>query len=222
MKHRSSFLARSGHSDSVRGLAVYPGVGFVSASHDGTARVWAVSGETLLHLVGHTALVYQAAVHPPSGLIATASEDNTARIWRDGACVQTLEHPGCVWDVAFLPSGDLLTACSDGVARVWTTAAERAAPGAVQEAYASQVAARAAASKTVGGVKVEELPGLEVLQESGKKEGQTKIVREGGAAVAYSWSSKEYKWQKVRGGGDLEQLGRPLATTPTPVSESSN
>lgn len=38
----------------------------------------------------------------------------------DGVCVQSLEHPGCVWDAKFLENGDIVTACSDGVARVWT------------------------------------------------------------------------------------------------------
>ena len=56
-----------------------------------------------------------------NGLIASASEDNTARLWRaDGSCIQTIEHPGCVWDVAFMPTGDLVTACSDYAARIWT------------------------------------------------------------------------------------------------------
>jgi len=50
----------------------------------------------------------------------------------DGACQQVLEHPGCVWSVAFLPNGDLLTACGDGIARVWTRDAARAAPADVQ------------------------------------------------------------------------------------------
>lgn len=41
--------------------------------------------------------------------------------------VQTLEHPACVWDVAFLPNGDLVTACADFAARVWTSSPERVA-----------------------------------------------------------------------------------------------
>jgi hypothetical protein len=41
--------------------------------------------------------------------------------------VQTLEHPACVWDVAFLPNGDLVTACADFAARVWTPSPERVA-----------------------------------------------------------------------------------------------
>lgn len=52
---------------------------------------------------------------------ASASEDNTVRVWRgDGTCLQTLEHPTCAWAVAFLPSGDLVSGCGDAVARVWS------------------------------------------------------------------------------------------------------
>ena len=61
-------------------------------------------------------------------MIASASEDNTVRLWQpDGNCLQVIEHPGCVWDVAFLPGGDLVTACSDYAARVWTRDSSRVA-----------------------------------------------------------------------------------------------
>lgn len=62
--------AYTGHSDSVRGLCEMPGIGFVSASHDTTLRVWGLNGETLMELVGHTALVYSCAASS-SGLIAS-------------------------------------------------------------------------------------------------------------------------------------------------------
>lgn len=75
-----------------------------------------------------------SAAGAPDGTIASASEDNTARLWRpDGTCLQVIEHPGCVWDVAFLPNGDLVTACSDYAARVWTRAADRVADSATIE-----------------------------------------------------------------------------------------
>jgi len=45
-------------------------VGFVSASHDFTVKVWALSGEIVSELLGHTAVVYACAALP-SGLIAS-------------------------------------------------------------------------------------------------------------------------------------------------------
>ena len=78
-----------------RGLALLPNLGVVSASHDQTLRVWTFQGECIAELVGHTALVYNAACNEDGTLIASASEDNTVRTWRpDGQCLQTIEHPG--------------------------------------------------------------------------------------------------------------------------------
>jgi hypothetical protein len=40
-----------------------------------------------------------------------------------------MEHPGCVWAVAFLKGAaaepDIVTGCADAAARVWTAAVER-------------------------------------------------------------------------------------------------
>jgi phospholipase A-2-activating protein len=114
-----------------------------------------------------------------------------------GSCIQSIEHPGCVWDVTFLPNGDLVTACSDGVARVWTRDSQHSASLEELEAYKSLILTRKMQTKTVGGVKVDNLPGLEALQQPGAKDGQTRIVREGDSGVAYSWNAKEYKWDKI-------------------------
>ncbi|KAL5987129.1 hypothetical protein ACLOJK_041125 [Asimina triloba] len=122
-----------GHKDTVRGLAVMPALGILSASHDG---LWALSGQVLMEMVGHTSIVYSVDAHS-SGLIASGSEDFSAKIWKDGACIQTIEHPGCVWDTKFLENGDLVTACSDGVVRIWTSNRERVSEPQVLEAYAS-------------------------------------------------------------------------------------
>ena len=56
-------------------------------------------------------------------------------------CLQVLDHPGCVWDIAYLSNGDLVTGCGDGVVRVWTKVEERVASDDVAEAYEAQVAA---------------------------------------------------------------------------------
>lgn len=57
----------------------------------------------------------------------------------DGVCVQSIEHPGCVWDAKFLENGDIVTACSDGVVRVWTSHQDRIADPLDLESYVSQL-----------------------------------------------------------------------------------
>eukprot|EP00250_Pteridium_aquilinum_P008027 c17609_g2_i1 orf=92-2383(+) len=186
----------TGHSDTVRGLAIMPDVGILSASHDGSVKLWSVNGDVLLEMIGHTAIVYCVAASV-SGDVASGSEDCFAKIWKNGMCCQSIQHPGCVWDVKFLPSGDLITACSDGVARIWTKDPARFASSEVMEAYEAHVSAWRTQTKTVGGVKLEDLPGREDLIQPGTKNGQTKIIREGDSGVAYSWNAKEYMWDKV-------------------------
>jgi phospholipase A-2-activating protein len=41
-----------GHGDTVRGLALMPGVGFLTASHDCTARLWTHGGDSAAVFAG--------------------------------------------------------------------------------------------------------------------------------------------------------------------------
>ncbi|QCD88520.1 phospholipase A-2-activating protein [Vigna unguiculata] len=185
-----------GHSDTVRGLSVMSGLGILSASHDGSLRLWAVSGEVLMEMVGHTAIVYSVDSHA-SGLIVSGSEDRFAKVWKDGVCVQSIEHPGCVWDAKFMENGDIVTACSDGVVRIWTVDQNNVAEQQELDLYTSQLSLYKSSRKKVGGLKLEELPGLEALKIPGTTDGQTKIVREGDNGVAYGWNMREQKWDKI-------------------------
>lgn len=103
----------------------------------------------------------------------------------------------CVWDVAWLPCGDLVTACADYTARVFTTRADQAASAETVAGLVAAVEARKQPQQaqgqeaTVGGqlpagLKMEE---ASVLLQPGKKDGDTRIVKEGGAGVAYSWDA---------------------------------
>ncbi|MED6204151.1 hypothetical protein PIB30_006212 [Stylosanthes scabra] len=186
----------NGHADTVRGLAVMSGLGVLSASHDGSLRLWAVSGEVLMEMVGHTAIVYSVDSHA-SGLIVSGSEDRFAKIWKDGVCVQSIEHPGCVWDAKFMENGDIVTACSDGVVRIWTVNPDNIADQLERDLYASELSQYKTSRKRVGGLKLEELPGLEALKIPGTSDGQTKVVREGDNGVAYAWNMPEQKWDKI-------------------------
>ncbi|KAG2294470.1 hypothetical protein Bca52824_041139 [Brassica carinata] len=192
----SNFFSTKRRCNTVRGLAVMPDLGFLSASHDGSIRLWALSGEVLLEMVGHTSIVYSVDAHA-SGLIVSGSEDRHAKIWKDGVCVQSLEHPGCVWDAKFLESGDIVTACSDGVARVWTVRDGMIADQMEIDAFDSLISQYKLSRKKVGGMKLDELPGIDALTLPGTSDGQTKVVREGDNGVAYAWNMSEQRWDKI-------------------------
>lgn len=75
-----------------------------------------------LEIQGHTSSIHKLAYSPDGKLLATASEDNTVKIWdaEIGAEVATLQHTKQVWSVAFSPDGKRLatgSGLSDGVGR---------------------------------------------------------------------------------------------------------
>jgi WD40 repeat protein len=102
------------------------GARLVTASIDGTARVWAVDGErpAATVLTGHTDRVEGAVFSPNGHYAVTASSDHTARIWRLGydrlTYVTLRGHKDRVWSVAVSPDGKwIFTASADGTAQIW-------------------------------------------------------------------------------------------------------
>jgi WD40 repeat protein len=70
----------------------------------------------------HHGIVYVAIFSPDGTKLATASEDQTARIWdvQTGAELQILKHNGSVTKIAFSQDGTkLATVCDDKTARIW-------------------------------------------------------------------------------------------------------
>lgn len=195
-----------GHEDTVRSLTVLAGGGLASASHDGSIRIWSPRGNcTCVILTGHTAIIFCVAASPDGELLASGSDDGTCRVWQraDGAALQTLPHPGCVWDTAFLPGGELVTACSDGVLRVWSR--DHSADPDVVATFEAAVAAREdsirrARNPSEGGGALPD--GLKVedsvaLQFPGTKAGEIKVVKEGSGAMAYQWDAAQGSWEKI-------------------------
>ncbi len=76
-------------------------------------------------LSGHTSFVYSVSILP-NGDLVSSGEDRTVRLWKDGACAQTIVHPAIsVWTVAAMPNGDIVTGASDYAIRVFSPAEER-------------------------------------------------------------------------------------------------
>ncbi len=82
----------------------------------------ATSGERLLSLTGHTALVSDIRYSPDGRYLVTASLDGTARIWdaESGAELLSYRVPGVGWfSMAFFtPEGRVVAAGEDGVYRL--------------------------------------------------------------------------------------------------------
>lgn len=109
--------------------------------------------------------------------------------------------------MAWLADGDLVSACSDYVARIWTSNEARAASAETVAGLAAAVDARqqpkqgqdgqaegAAGAGLPAGLKMEE---ASVLGQPGKKDGEIKVVNEGGAGIAYSWDAARYQHTAV-------------------------
>lgn len=101
----------------------------LTASDDGTARIWGVDGTELYKLIGHSDKVNRALWSPDGTTIATASDDTTAKIWSVegsyGNLTIKLEftltgHSGRVGSLAWsADSQRLVTVSDDRTAIVW-------------------------------------------------------------------------------------------------------
>jgi WD40 repeat protein len=97
----------------------------VSASQDGTLRVWDLRGGACdCTLGGHTGWV-RAVAPTGDGRAVSASQDGTLRVWdlRSGACACTLRgHTGGVFAMALTGDGRVVSAAEDLTLRVWDLA----------------------------------------------------------------------------------------------------
>jgi WD40 repeat protein len=77
----------------------------------------------LAYYSGHTGSVHNGALSPDEALLATASEDETVRLWDRETDRELLALRGDsvpVYDVAFSPTGDFLAAAQgNGAIRIW-------------------------------------------------------------------------------------------------------
>ena len=178
--HISASHILAGHDGNVWTASFSPdGERLVTASQDGTARIWQVGADGAddgtddgaaarepVVLAGHEENVWSVAWSPDGRFIATASRDGTARLWDAGRSATPAReaavlagHDGAVLQVAFSPDGKrLVTASEDGTARVWSVASPgvgrpqilRGHTGAVERAFWSPDGRRIATASRDG------------------------------------------------------------------------
>ena len=114
------------HSNVVEYAQFSPdGTKVVTASDDGTARIWdAQTGHSLTNPLRHHGFVWSAQFSPDGKKIVTGCDDGTAQVWdvKTGQPLlpQPLQHSNKVGWVQFSPDGKkIVTASDDGTARIW-------------------------------------------------------------------------------------------------------
>lgn len=202
------------HGDSLRGVTAGANGGFITFSNDGTARLWSSTGDAMgTCRACDSAIAYCAAVLPKSGEVVAGGEPKTCKIFSpEGKQTQELPHTGALLSVTVLPNGDILTGCggSNTFARVWTRSPSRQSPDlAVPEAKAASSSSGEGGGGG-GGLDLNNLPGAEVLQQPGKKDGAVVIAKVDGTPSVYQWSETEYQWDYV---------GEAMAGPPKPVKK---
>ncbi|MCU0569994.1 MAG: LuxR C-terminal-related transcriptional regulator [Oculatellaceae cyanobacterium Prado106] len=109
---------------SVRFHPLEPSI-LASSDTNGTIYLWQIAeGKQIFKLEGHTSWVETISFHPDGKFLASASEDNTVRIWdtRTGYTVSDppLKHGGRVWCVSYSPDGNTLASgCDNGQIYLW-------------------------------------------------------------------------------------------------------
>ena len=119
----------SGHEDALQDAAFSPdGTRVVTASDDGTARIWdAVTGKETMRLQAHKGVVRSAAFSPDGKVIITAV-GKTALLWdvATGTELAQLVHERVLDSVQFSRDGRLVvTASKSGEASIWDVAAAK-------------------------------------------------------------------------------------------------
>ena len=119
IRERNQFI---GHQDNIWSVSFSPtGEYIATASADGTARLWDLSGNQIAKFQ-HQGEVFSVCFSPNEEYIATVLADGTAWLWdlSGNQIVEFKGHQSEVYSVSFSPNGKYVaTASADGTAQLW-------------------------------------------------------------------------------------------------------
>lgn len=189
-----------GHTDCIRAIAVISDTDFLSASNDASIRQWNVKGELIKEFSGHENYIYSITNIGRALEFVTCSEDRTVRFWCNESSTQTqlirLPAP-TLWSVACLTNDDIVVGSSTGKVYVFTHDENLVAPLEEQKVLEQELSKSTLHMNDIGDIKVKDLPDPQVLLAPGKRDGQTKMVRDGDKVSVHSWDAAKSQWTKI-------------------------
>ena len=122
----------TGHTDSIKAVAVSADGKIASAGYDNTIKLWTNSGELLQTINAHDLAITSLAFTSDSNTLASASWDNTIKLWslsdegKTNKLLHTLKHQDGVTAIDFNWGGTVLASGSgDRQIKLWDTATGR-------------------------------------------------------------------------------------------------
>lgn len=190
------------HSDCVRDIKLINNEQFLSCSNDATIKRWNLNGDLLEQYDGHENYIYSITLISNDlnkFRFASCSEDKTLRIWSiGGKNQQSIRIPSqTLWSISKLKNNDLIVGCSNGKIYIYTQNESLQAPDFLKNEIKEEVAKTNLHMNELGDIKVDKLPNKDALNLPGKKEGETKLIKDGETIIAYQWDSSKYEWVKI-------------------------
>ena len=120
----SNCIALEGHTDTVTSVGFnFDATLALTASYDGTVRIWNVDTGELIHILDGPEEIEWACWHSKGNAVIAGSRDGTIWMWlaHNGQCLQVFAgHEGCVSAGDFTIDGKyIVTGGEDGSVRVW-------------------------------------------------------------------------------------------------------
>ena len=178
---------------------------FFSCSNDGTVIQWSINNPNPVKKYNITeSFLYSIFFLNNSKIFGTSGEDRSLRLndsTKSDSFLQTIVLPcQSLWSCICLPNDDIVVSCSDGTIRIFTQDDNRTASKAECDAFEHELSAFAIPTKTddtMSQINRNELPGIEALSRSGKRDGQTIMINNENEIEVYSWSEAESRWVKI-------------------------